>query len=148
MTTERDILDALANGQLNLTPVQLRVIDRERPLGGEGIQGRIDAVVQAKWGRRTWKFAAEVKRLSTPKVLQDALGFLRSAAERSGLNPLLVVPYLSPQNIEMLEGLQVSGIDLCGNGILIVPRKLLIVRTGNSNRFPQSCADPQRLPRR
>jgi hypothetical protein len=38
----------------------------------------------------------------------------------------------------MLERLQVSGIDLCGNGILIVPGELLVVRTGNPNRFPQS----------
>ena len=51
---------------------------------------------------------------------------------------MLVVPYLSPDNIKLLESSLVSGIDLCGNGILIVPPELLIVRTGNPNRFPQS----------
>lgn len=51
---------------------------------------------------------------------------------------MVVVPYLSPSNIEMLEALKVSGIDLCGNGIVIVPGELLVSRTGNPNRFPQS----------
>jgi hypothetical protein len=138
MTAEEDILKTLSEGQLSLPPVQLRVIERNRVLTANGTKVEIDAVVQAEWDRRSWKFAAEVKRLSTPKILQDALRSVDYAAKRSRLNPMLVVPYLSPENIEMLERLQVSGIDLCGNGILIVPPELLIVRTGNPNRFPQS----------
>ena len=138
MATEQDILDALTKGEVSLPPARLRVIARDRPLKGNAARGRIDAVIQAEWDRRVWKFAVDVKRLSTPKILRDALGFIRTAAEQSRLNPMLVVPFLSPENIEMLERVQVSGIDLCGNGILIVPRELLVVRTGNPNRFPQS----------
>jgi hypothetical protein len=135
MITEEDIIAAFANGEVTLPPLQFRVL---RNLRGKRAQAETDIVLEAKWERRSWRFAAEVKRLSTPKILQDALRAIRPAADRSNLNPMLVIPYLSPDNIATLERSQVSGIDLCGNGILIIPRELLVVRTGNPNRFPRS----------
>lgn len=138
MTAERDILDALANGRLTLPPLALRVIEIDRAFDRGNRQRLIDAVIEASWGSRSWRFAAELKRLSTPKILQDALATIRPIAEQLGLNPMIVVPYLSRANVEMLEDLKASGIDLCGNGFVTVPGELLISRTGNPNRFPQS----------
>ena len=82
MATEQDILDALTKGEVSLPPARLRVIARDRPLKGNAARGRIDAVIQAEWDRRVWKFAVDVKRLSTPKILRDAWprGFLRTGA--------------------------------------------------------------------
>ena len=34
-----------------------------------------------------------------------------------------------------LEAEGVSGIDLCGNGVIVVPDQLLVLRTGFPNRF-------------
>lgn len=138
MTAETDILDALAQQRFSLPPLTLRVLERDRILERGNRKGLIDAVIEAQWDSRSWTFAAEAKRLSTPKILQDALAYIRPAAAQSGMNPMIVVPYLSRSNIEMLEEAKVSGIDMCGNGFVVVPGELLISRAGNPNRFPQS----------
>jgi hypothetical protein len=52
--------------------------------------------------------------------------------------PMVIAPYLSMERLEKLEGAQVSGLDLCGNGVLVVPGKMLVSRTGQPNQFPQS----------
>lgn len=138
MTTEADILQTLRQGQLSFSPLSLRLVDQDRGLQQDNRRYTIDAVIEAEWDDRSWTFAVEIKRLSTPKVLQDALAQIRSYAKLTGLNPLIIVPYLSRANIEMLESVEVSGIDLCGNGFIIVKGELLIARSGNPNRFPQS----------
>ena len=38
----------------------------------------------------------------------------------------------------MLEREEVSGVDLCGNGVIIVPGKLYVERSGQRNQFPSS----------
>jgi hypothetical protein len=50
-------------------------------------------------------------------------------------HPLILVPYLSEEWLLKLEAEGVSGIDLCGNGVVIVPDELLVLRTGSPNRF-------------
>ena len=35
----------------------------------------------------------------------------------------IVTPYLSEQQLRMLESKQVSGVDLCGNGVIVVPNR-------------------------
>jgi hypothetical protein len=52
--------------------------------------------------------------------------------------PMVVAPYLSPDKLDDLEAAGVSGVDLCGNGVLVVPGKMLVFRSGQPNRFPQS----------
>jgi hypothetical protein len=130
MATEDDIRDTLAKQQLQLPPLSFRLLSE--------VPDRIGVILRGSWGERSWKFATELKRLATPKILQDAVNAVRPAAEQSRLNPMIVVPYLSPDNIAFLERSGVSGVDLCGNGIVVVPSELLVVRTGNPNRFPQS----------
>jgi hypothetical protein len=48
---------------------------------------------------------------------------------------LVVAPYLPETRLNDLEEAGVSGIDLCGNGVVVVPGRLLVYRTGHSNRF-------------
>ena len=49
--------------------------------------------------------------------------------------PLIVLPYLSPEKIAELERRQLSGLDYCGNGVLIVADRWFIRSTGQPNRF-------------
>lgn len=51
---------------------------------------------------------------------------------------MIVVPFLSREGLEELEREGVSGIDLCGNGVVVVPRKFAVYRTGAPNRFRTS----------
>jgi hypothetical protein len=143
--SEQAIFDALRRQQVQLPPLTIRLLDEQRPIVPSRIGGdlfEIDAVIAASWDERTWKFAAEIKGLSTPQAFRNAVGAVQPAAQAARLNPMVVMPYLSPESIAALEDRRMSGLDLCGNGVIIVPGELLVVRTGRPNRFPQS--DPIR----
>ena len=52
--------------------------------------------------------------------------------------PMVFCPYLSEERLEELEREGVSGLDLCGNGVVVVPGEWLVRRTGKPNLYPQS----------
>lgn len=96
------------------------------------------ARVALAWGKgTTTQFTIETKRQNTPLALRAAMDQARRNATRGDF-PMIVVPYLSPQALAELETAGVSGIDLCGNGLVIVPGRLYVQRSGQPNRFPQS----------
>jgi len=99
-----------------------------------------------RWRDRTYQFGVEARRLWTPKVISEAVDTVRrhvSLGEEGMLGsdvgaplyPLVLVPYLSKEWLLKLEAKGVSGIDLCGNGVVVVPNQLLVLRTGFPNRF-------------
>jgi hypothetical protein len=49
---------------------------------------------------------------------------------------MVIVPYLSPRALDRLAEEKVSGIDLSGNGLVVVPGEWFIRNTGEKNRFP------------
>ena len=59
-------------------------------------------------------------------------------AARPDLLPLVIVPYLGPKSLERLIAAGVSGLDLCGNGVINIPGEWFVFRTGEKNRFPSS----------
>jgi hypothetical protein len=95
--------------------------------------------VELAWGDQPgeFSFVIEVKAQSTPLVVRSAIDQVKRFAS-SQWQPMVMVPYLSPERLLDLEREQVSGVDLCGNGIVIVPGRLLVVRTGNSNLYRES----------
>ena len=99
---------------------------------------RPDALIEVSWKRRHWKFIAEFKASATPQAFDNAVTAIRPAASKARLNPMVVLPYLSPESLARLELIGVSGLDLCGNGIVTVPGEVLVVRAGQPNRFPRS----------
>jgi hypothetical protein len=50
----------------------------------------------------------------------------------------VIVPYLGPNSLERLIATGVSGLDLCGNGVINIPGEWFVFRTGEKNRFPSS----------
>ena len=62
----------------------------------------------------------------------------RRRAAESGRLPMVIVPFLVEQRIERLEEQGVSGLDLCGNGLIVIPGRLLLRRTRQPNRYPES----------
>lgn len=86
-------------------------------------------------------FLVEVKASSTPQIVQNAIyqiKFIHRKKNDPEMHPMIVVPYLSEERLKDLEEAQVSGIDLCGNGIVNIPGRLFIYRTGNKNQYPES----------
>jgi hypothetical protein len=97
-----------------------------------------DFVVRLKWVGNEYDFAAEAKSRSIPKVFDEALRQAKNRARESGLLPMVVVPYLDEKRLDCLAREGVSGLDLAGNGIVIVPGRLLLRRSGQPNRYKES----------
>lgn len=89
-------------------------------------------------GKRVFTFRTEYKRAGTPQQIELALMQVRKSAREAGVLPLVVVPYLSEERLLGLEQEGVSGLDLCGNAVLIMPGSLYFFRTGFPNRFKSS----------
>ena len=84
-----------------------------------------------------FRFAVEIKSRATPQVVHAAM--LQAQAQASANEwPLIHVPYLSPERLEELETAGVSGVDLCGNGLVMVPGRLFIKRSGLPNKYRDS----------
>ena len=136
MIREIDILDALREGDVELPPLRIRLAGVEPQFETGARTQRPDAYVDVMWEDRIFRFVAELKVQATPKTLRDAIEQVRSYAEASEMRPMLVAPYLPPDRLEELESLGVSGVDLSGNGVVVVPGELLVFRTGNPNQYP------------
>jgi len=135
MPTEREMMEKLRKGQVSLPPLSFRLLRSEV---ASGKNGRFDALVEASWGNNKAKFAVECKSLSTPKAFRDGLSRLKTLALPKGYRPLLFLPFLSEPQLQELEREGISGVDLCGNGVVIVPKMLSVFRTGAANPFTSS----------
>jgi hypothetical protein len=130
MITTREILSRLSEGKISLPPLSVQLVARE-----ERTAARVDANIRVRWMGEQAAFAVEVKALSTPKIIREAMNQAQAAAKYLKSLPMIIVPYLNEEALWELEGESISGIDLCGNGIVIVPNRLYVFRTGNPNQF-------------
>lgn len=127
LPTEDQIASRLRRGEVTFPPLSLSWTassDKE-----------LDGVVRVKWQKKSIRFAVECKRAANPKAVAEAAREIRARAEGRQLRPLLVLPFLDEDALNRLESEGVSGIDLCGNGLLIVPDEIFLRRTGSPNRF-------------
>jgi hypothetical protein len=133
--TEKEMIEQLRLGRVSLSPLSFRLLPR-RPQKERNQY--FDVLVEASWGKSVAKFAVECKSLSTPKAFQNGLNMLKTSTPPKGFWPLLFVPFLSEQQLKMLEQEKISGIDLCGNGVVVVPGVFAVFRSGERNRFTSS----------
>ena len=97
----------------------------------------VERIVTVRWNGREQVYACTHSARNTPKAVQGTALEARHRAHLHGLGPLIIVPYLSEKRLGELQVLEVSGLDLCGNGILLGPH-FSIWRSGQPNRFPES----------
>lgn len=138
MPTESEILSMLRLGEIRFDPFSVAVqsADEMDRLPGK----RIDALLQLSWEETSLTFVAECKRFLTAKSLDDAIVQAKQYAARRNALPLVVTSFLGRDAISKLESEKVSGIDLCGNGLVVVPGRWLVVRSGEPNRFRSESA--------
>lgn len=129
--TESEMLAQLSAGPVNLAPVTLTMREISARLGHE----RYDAIVDATWDDDDATFAVECKRLGTPKEFAGAVLQIQSWNLPDDMFPMLLLPYLKPEQLDELDRLGISGVDLCGNGVITIPGRLKVYRTGKPNRF-------------
>ena len=119
---------------LKLPPLELETVRTATRAGGG-----LDLLVRARWQGQQHVFDAEVKGPLTPRKLRYALHDIGQpdggAAERL---PMIIAPYLSPDSLAILADCEISGIDLSGNGVVIVPGEWFIFRSGEKNQYPAS----------
>src|SRR6266404_2438724 len=131
--SESELLSLLEAGYELLPPL---VVRKRQALDSKD---RADARLELAWRDEldVFPFVVEAKTQSTPLVVQSAIAQARSMVRGSEL-PMIFVPYLSPERLAELEQAGVSGVDLCGNGVIIVPGRLSVMRTGQANRYRES----------
>lgn len=145
--TDQQIQDLIQD--LEFQPLKITVEQRESRAAksGNGAAATVkgDALLEISWKDKSEKFVAEILRQATPKQIEMGIlrleKYARSASERrekKRLYPLVVAPYLSERNLNRLLEAEISGIDLSGNGVVIVPDKLLVYRAGAKNKFLSS----------
>ncbi len=135
MPTENEMLEQLREGKVSLPPLLIRPMKYNLEAGNNS---RPDALVEIRWDRNKAGFIVECRSLSTPKAFRDGLNRLKASSLPKGYSPLLFVPFLSEQQLMELEKEGISGMDLCGNGIVIAKGSFLVFRSGGKNRFTSS----------
>lgn len=134
MLTESEMRKRFAAGY-DFPPLQIRLGRTDDPLSKKN---DLDAVLIVSAEGQTFVFAAEFKSRSSPRAFEEALTTVQKSSQRRQMHPMLVVPYLRETQLQELQRRQVSGIDLSGNGVVSVPGRLLVYRTGSPNGFPDS----------
>ncbi len=90
--------------------------------------------VSVGWGPEAARYAAVYQPSSTPRALAEAALRARAAMNATGMHGLVMAPFLGDAVLSELEAAGLSGIDLCGNGV-VVASGFRLWRTGNPNRF-------------
>src|SRR5690242_15276679 len=120
--TERTIREQMRAGKLVLSPVKFSLIGTNRR------PGDADFRVEGRWRDGKARFVVEAKSQSTPKEFETAVGQAEAYSRATGDYPMVILPYLRELQLRELEGRGVSGVDLCGNGVVVVPGRLTVFR--------------------
>lgn len=125
IATQEGLRAAFKAREVVFAPLEISLVD-----GHEG-------VVEVAWRGYRGRFVYAYKPQIGPKAIREAASIAQQMSSAAVL-PLAVVPFLSEEGLTVLEELGVSGLDLCGNGVLIDPPRLMVRRTGASSRFKRS----------
>jgi hypothetical protein len=143
--TERRIRDLIED--LEFEPLKITVENRALKASEQADNGASgDVLLNVAWKNDAEKFVVEILGQATPKQVETKILRLEKftgsinggRAARKRFYPLVVAPYLSEKTLNRLAEAEISGIDLSGNGVVIVPDKLFIYRTGEKNKFLSS----------
>ena len=135
MPTEKQIIERIAEGNLALPPLTIRLL-KNKPAPEDNLF--TDIVIEVEWQMKKTKFAVALKSISTPKAFQASLNQLKMMSPPKNYGLMLIMPFLNDDQLYELESNGISGIDLCGNGVVIAPGTLAVFRSGGKNRFPSS----------
>lgn len=138
LSTEAAVLHELS--RLGFPPFDLVLKTKQdaRASGRAARRVRADAEIELSWGGKRERFLVECKAVATPMQVESALAQLRQLTDSGTASRMLVAPYLASGTLERLAREGVSGIDLAGNGVVTVPGRWFVLRTGNDNPYPAS----------
>ncbi len=126
------MLDMIRRGGIAFPPLTFRLLEAAPPAAAPN---GIDAIIEGAWDAAKARFAVAAMALSTPKAFFTAISVLKASRLPDGCRPMVMMPFLAGDHLGELERSGMSGIDLCGNGVVIIPGRLFIARSGNKNCF-------------
>ncbi len=136
---EQEIIDRLERAKREYLPLTIASIDKESGRGGDL---RFDAVIEFSIeDGPSFRALAEVVSQATPKsVLQSCARMKEVLAESEGFAvvPMIVAPYISGRQADILSQAGISWLDLSGNMVIRVADRIYIERTGWPNQFPDT----------
>ena len=95
--------------------------------------------LELTWSGQKQRFVVEYRSSGSPKQIAEAVRQVKGFADGvGGARPMLVAPFLRARQIEALVAAGISAVDLSGNFGIVVPKRWLVMRTGNKNLFPSS----------
>ena len=116
-------------------------VANEATLAEQLLEGRArpDFVFSISWEGQTRRFLVESKPALGLASLQGAIGQAKAMAySNPSYLPMVLLPYLRREALDALVDAQVSGLDLCGNGVIYVPGLWFAHRTGAPNQYSDS----------
>jgi hypothetical protein len=136
------VLEMLRREELELPPVRLALLNPSAALLNR--DDGMDGLLRAQWGGVDALYVFTYKAASTPRAQEAAIARVRADTyHRLGTQPLVIVPHLGEEALRELDRTGTSGIDLCGNGLLIA-ENFRFWRSGQPNRYKD--ARPIRQP--
>ncbi len=130
---EQEMISRLGGANQLLPPLRIALLRTEITMGAR----EVDALLEVSWGDRSSMFGAEIRALSTPKSFQSAVDQILSTNLPAGTSPMVILPFLREENLRTLEARGVSGIDMCGNGV-VISNNFRVFRSGKTNRYKAS----------
>lgn len=135
MLTEAEAVQRVTSGRFAFPPLELLTTEPQP----DGLpQGGPDLMLEFRWGKQTERFLVEYRSVATPRRLEEALALVRNYAGQEEGRPMVMAPYLDEDWLDRLAEEGISGLDFSGNGVVIVPDRWFIYRTGQPNAFPSS----------
>ena len=107
-----------------------------RPLGS-ATRPDVEMIVSLGDTSKRFHFFVECRADNTRLSVELAWSHARDMASKNE-TPLIIVPYLSAERLDYLAAQDASGVDLCGNGIVVVPNRIYIRISGEPNLYPTS----------
>lgn len=134
MLSKENARRMLEAGEVDPRPFKLQWTDGERRRGAPSV----DFYIDLDWNETTRQFAAVFAPVATPKKVDAAIREAEAYVSQSKNRfPLVLLPHISDETSDRLLSAGISGLDFSGN-VVISAGDWLVVRTGNSNRFPSS----------
>lgn len=131
--TEKQIRDSIGN--IDFEPLKIKLEDQRTQAADDA------ARLVIGWKNDSEYFLPEILGQATPKQVDLSLFRLgekmAGKGKRAGKSvlPIIIAPYLSEQTLSRLAEAEISGLDLSGNGVVVVPGKLFVYRSGAKNKY-------------
>ena len=135
---ENEIISELENRE-NLSPLMVdRVEQSSSKIGNWGIDAIITFSIQ---DGPSFNAAVDLLPISTPKSISQKINVLvnfASKLKKQKMVPMIIAPYISGKESNLLVDQGISWIDLSGNMLIKIPQSIYIERTGKPNKFPDT----------